>query len=241
MSKPHSSITKFPPGVGGLAAGAAALTAYNHYNQRPKPSYSYNQPIAYPGYNQPAYGGYHQPQYHIRPHYQQPFGTHSLGPVNPYNTNHIYGTHNLAQTPTNHYVNPNQVSKPNNHQQQDTTQGSNSGPIKAPVSIPTGQIYHSNPVAVSGWYPVQGKSTFSNVLTGGLGLAAGAAIANHLSKPSYGYRRPYYGSNYGSYGSYGRPGNGYYKPSYRPSYGCTSHIPGGCRPGYNGYGRPVYY
>ena len=211
--------------------------------------------MAYPGYNhqQPAYGGgYNQPQYHgyNRPHYyQQPYGTHSLRPSNPYNTHPSYGT------PTTHYANSNQQlspSKPNQHQE-----GTNAAPIKGPAGISHGgQVYHhpsisGNPVAVSGWYPVQqGKSTFSNVLTGGLGLAAGAAIANSLSKPrpSHGYHQPYYGSSYSNYGrpslsyghgsSYGRPGNGFYKPSYKPSYG---HNYGYNHPGYGGYRRPVYY
>ena len=183
--------------------------------------------MAYPVYNHPADVGYHRPQYHdySTPFYQQPYyGTH------PYNTHPIYGTpQHLVERPASQYVTSNQQApqlKPN-QPQEGTTAAST---IKLPsIAVSHGQGYQAGrPVAISGWYPVEGKSTFSNVLTGGLGLAAGVAIANSLNRPRPAFG---YGSNYGrpSLCSYVRPGYGYFKQSYGYGY---NHP---CR-----YRRPVY-
>merc|ERR1719278_1575845 len=79
-------------------------------------------------------------------------------------------------------------------------------------------------VAVSNWYPirpkVEGKGTFGNLVSGGAGLAAGAALANYLSRPrpSYSayhgvYHRPAFYSQ-PVYDRYGRPLNIYGRPIY---------------------------
>merc|ERR1712156_732148 len=71
-------------------------------------------------------------------------------------------------------------------------------------------------VAVSIWYPIrpkaESKGTFGNLVSGGAGLAAGAALANYLSRP-----RPSYSAYHGDY--------------HRPAF--YSH------PVYDRYGRPL--
>merc|ERR1712156_906425 len=154
--------------LAGAGVGAAALAAYNYYNQRPTSNYGhghyqgsspsfghgyYHPPALSSGYHQPSYAypqpvshpGYTYPAY---PHHQQSFGNHHFA---AYNMHPLYPVTHAA------YNNPEGIS--NSTSQVQENQGNQGGTEQT--------------VAVSNWYPirpkVEGKSTFGNLVSGGVG------------------------------------------------------------------------
>merc|ERR1712156_292467 len=196
--------------LAGAGVGAAALAAYNYYNQRPTNNYGHghyqgSSPSFGHGYYHPPAlsSGYHQPIYaYPQPHpgYNYPsYGGHHL---QAYNMHPLY--------PVTHAAYHNPQGSSGSASQIQGNQGNQGGTEQT--------------VAVSNWYPirpkVEGKGTFGNLVSGGAGLAAGAALANYLSRP-----RPSYSAYHGVYH---RPA--FYSQPVFDRYGRPLDI----------YGRPIY-
>merc|ERR1711884_401678 len=198
--------------LAGAGVGAAALAAYNYYNQRPTSNYGhghyqgsspsfghgyYHPPSLSSGYHHPSYG-YPQPVSH--PGFNYPtYGGHHIP---AYNMHPLY--------PVTHAAYHNPQGSSSSASQVQGNQGNQGGTEQT--------------VAVSNWYPirpkVEGKGTFGNLVSGGAGLAAGAALANYLSRP-----RPSYSAYHGVYH---RPA--FYSHPVFDRYGRPLDI----------YGRPIY-
>merc|ERR1712156_1257687 len=143
--------------LAGAGVGAAALAAYNYYNQRPTNNYGHGH---YQG-SSPSFGhGYYHPPslssgYHHHPGYAYPQPVSHPGYNYP-----VYGGHHLPA----YNMHP---LYPVTHAAYHNPQGSSSSASQ----VQGNQGGTEQTVAVSNWYPIrpkaEGKGTFGNLVSGG--------------------------------------------------------------------------